>query len=112
MKKTLLIFSTIFLLISCSRGPEDTAKNFTENLAKGKVDEAKKYATESTGKLIDFASGFGGLPVDPNFKFKSEKDSIVDNTAWVTYTNQKGKKEKMKLVKIDGKWLVHMESKK
>ena len=52
------------------------------------------------------------MPVDPNFQFKAEKDSIVDNTAWVTFTNQKGKKEKLKLVKIDGKWLVHMDSKK
>ena len=113
MKKALLIgvFATLFLT-SCSAGPESTAKNFTENLAKGKVDEAKKYAKETTGKLLDLASGFGGMPVDPNFQFKAEKDSIVDNTAWVTFTNQKGKKEKLKLVKIDGKWLVHMDSKK
>lgn len=113
MKKTLLIgaISTL-LLSSCSSGPESSAKNFTENLAKGKVDEAKKYATESTGKLLDFASAFGRLPVDPDFKFKAEKDSIVENTAWVSFTDKKGKKDKLKLVKIDGKWLVHMESKK
>lgn len=112
MKKfiTVLILST--LLFSCSSGPESAVKNFTENLAKGKVDEAKKYSTESTGKMIDFASGFGGLPVDPNFKFEMVKDSIVENEAWVTFTNQKGKKETIKVVKIDGDWLVHMESKK
>lgn len=112
MKKTMTLFALAALLFSCSSGPEKTAKNFTENLAKGKVDEAKKYATESTGKMLDFVSGFGGLPVDPNFKFEMVKDSVVDNRAWVTFTNQKGKKETMEVVKIDGDWLVHMESKK
>lgn len=112
MKKTISFLAITALLFSCSSGPENVAKNFTENLAKGKVDEAKKYATESTGKMIDFASGFGGLPVDPNFKFEAIKDSIIENKAWVTFTNQKGKKETIELVKIDGDWLVHMESKK
>lgn len=62
--------------------------------------------------MLDFASGFGGVPIDPNFKFEMIKDSVVDNKSWVTFINQKGKKETMEMVKIDGDWLVHMESKK
>lgn len=112
MKKALLSLLTIATILSCSDSPKDVAKNFSESLAKGKIEEAKKYSTESTGKMIDFASSFGTLPVNPNFKFQAQKDSIVDNTAWVYYTNEKGKKEHLKLVKIDGKWLVHIESKK
>ena len=112
MKKILLTISISTLLFSCSSGPEKAAKNFTENLAKGKVIEAKKFATESTGKMLDLATSFGGLPVDPNFKFEMSKDSIVENKAWVTFVNQKGKTESMELVKIDGDWLVHMQSKK
>lgn len=113
MKKILFLsLASAFMLTSCSSKPEDSVKNFTENIAKGKVDEAKKYATESTGKLLDFVSGMGGVPVDPNYKFEFVKDSVVDNTAWVTFTNQKGEEETVKVVKIDGKWLVHMESKK
>jgi len=112
MKRIFYTLAISALLFSCSSGPEKTVKNFTENLAKGKVNEAKKYATESTGKLIDFASGFGGMPIDPNFKFEMIKDSIVDNKAWVTFINQKGKKETVEIVKIDGDWLVHMEAKK
>ncbi len=112
MKKTLLLLSISALLFSCSAGPESVAKSFTENLSKGKVDEAKKYATDVTGKMLDFASGFGGLPIDSNFEFEMLKDSIVKNNAWVTFINQKGDKETIKLVKIDGDWLVHMESKK
>lgn len=112
MKKSITILTLSALLFSCSSGPENTAKNFTENLAKGKVDEAKKYATESTGKMIDFASGFGGIPVDPNYKFQMIKDSVAENKAWVTYLNEKGSEQTIEVVKIDGKWLVHMASKK
>jgi len=112
MKKIITVLAFTTLLFSCSGGPESSAKNFTENIAKGKVDEAKKYATESTGKMLDFASGLGGVPIDPNYKFEMIKDSIVENRAWITFTNQKGKEETIEVVKIDGDWLVHMDSKK
>lgn len=112
MKKSITILALSAILFSCSSGPEKTVKNFTENLSKGKVEEAKKYATEPSGKLLDFASGIKGLPIDPNFKFEMIKDSIVENKAWVTFTNQGGKIETIEVVKIDGDWLVHMESKK
>jgi len=100
------------LLLSCSSGPESAVKNFTENLAKGKIDQAKKYATEPTGKILDLASSFGGLPVNLDFKFEMVKDSIIDNRAWVTFTNQDEEEKTMELVKIDGVWLVHLENKK
>ena len=112
MKKIISILSISALLFSCSSGPSDAAKNFTENFAKGKVDEAKKYATESTGKMLDFASQLGKIKVKPNFKFEVLKDSIVENKAWVTLADSKGNKETIELVKIDGDWLVHVESKK
>ncbi len=63
MKKIFLTLTASILLFSCSSEPEKAVQNFTENLAKGKVDEAKKYATESTGKMLDFASGFGGVKI-------------------------------------------------
>lgn len=114
MKKVFAVLVTAVVLFSCSSasGPEKVAKKFTENLAVGKVDEAKKYATEPAAKMLDLASAFGRLPLEPDFKLEAIKDSVVDNKAWVTYTNPKGKVETMELVKIDGEWLVHMESKK
>lgn len=114
MKKVFAVLATAVVLFSCSSasGPEKVAKKFTENLAVGKVDEAKKYATEPAAKMLDLASAFGRLPLEPDFKLEAIKDSVVDNKAWVTYTNPKGKVETMELVKIDGEWLVHMESKK
>ncbi|WP_324023506.1 DUF4878 domain-containing protein [Maribacter sp. BPC-D8] len=113
MKKIITTLLLAFILTSCSSGgPKSAAKNFTENMSKGKIEEAKKYATESTGKLLDFASSLGSLPIEPDFKFKFVKDSIVDNRAWVTFIDEKGKENDCELVKIDGEWLVHIESKK
>lgn len=112
MKKIFIALSVAFLMAACASGPEKVAKNFTENLAQGKIDKAKEYATPATGKMLDLAGAFGGLPIEPNFEFKMEKDSIVANKAWVTFTNQKGEKDVIELVKLDGKWLVHMDTKK
>ena len=106
---TVLILSALFY--SCSSGPEKAVQNFTENLAKGKVEEAKKYATEATGKIVDLASNFGSVPVDPDFKFEVLNDSIVGNRAWITISTPNGKGEVFQAVKIDGDWLVHMEVK-
>jgi hypothetical protein len=114
MKKVLFILITVALMCSCSSGPKGTAQQFSENLAKGKVDEAKKYATETTGKLLDFASSVGGgSKINPDFKFIFVKDSIADNRAWVTFKGSENEKEQtLELVKIDGDWKVNMDIKK
>jgi hypothetical protein len=114
MKKLFFILMSVVLMCSCSSGPKKTAQNFTENLAKGKVDEAKKYATETTGKMLDFAMSMGGNnKIDPDFKFIFVKDSIVDNKAWVTYKGGEDKNEEtLELVKVDGDWKVNVDMKK
>jgi hypothetical protein len=119
MKKTistLALVAVALFFFACSAkpsGPHKATKNFTENMAQGKTDEAKKYATESTGKLIDFMIGMGGKnEVNPDYEFQFVKDSIVDNKAWVTFIDQDGKEETVEVVKIDGDWLVNMEAKK
>ncbi|WP_339700861.1 hypothetical protein [Algoriphagus aquimarinus] len=111
MKKSFTILSLAALLFSCTSGPEKSVKNFTENLSKGKVEEAKKYATETTGKILDLASGMGVIPVDPDFRFEVLNDSIVGNRAWITIANPNRKIEIVQVIKIDGDWLVHMEPK-
>lgn len=111
MKKSSLILVVAVFLISCSSGPEVAVKNFTENLTKGKVEEAKKYATETTGAMLDMASSMGIIPVEPDFKFEMLNDSIVGNKAWIAIANPNGKSEVMEVVKIDGDWLVNMKAK-
>ena len=113
MKKNFLLILALGLLFSCSSsGPKKTAQAFVDNLAQGKVDEAKKYATEATGQMLDMASAFGGIDVNPEFEFTFLRDSVVDNSAWVYFADQDGKEDEIELVKVDGKWLVHMESEK
>jgi len=114
MKKAFFILLTVVLMCSCSSGPKSAAQNFSENLAKGKVDEAKKYATESTGKMLDFASGMGGgSKINPDFKFIFVKDSVADNRAWVTFKGAEEEREQtLELVKIDGDWKVNIDMKK
>lgn len=113
MKKVITVIVLALMFFSCSSlGPESVAKNFLENLAKGKVDEAKKYATEPTGKMLDLANNFGTLPVNPNFKFEMIRDSVVDNKAWVIFVDEEGKEDVVELVKIDGNWLVNINGKK
>lgn len=99
----------LFLLISCSSSaPGDVAKSFFENMAHGKIKEAKKYATESTGKMLDFAMYSGNsIPIEPDFSVEIIKDSIVRKKAWVTFEAQNGVEQIVELFKIDGKWLVH-----
>lgn len=112
MKKIGMFIALGVCMVSCSKGPQDAAVKFTENVAKGKIEEAKKYATEPTGKLLDMAISFGGMPVDPDAKIEFVKDSIVDTKAWVTIKNSGGEEKEVTLVKVDGKWLVNMEPKK
>ncbi|GAB2632787.1 hypothetical protein [Belliella aquatica] len=110
MKSKIIIIVIAFLAFSaCKSGPEKAAKNFTENLFTGKIEEAKKYATESTVFMLDLGLSTGAIPIDPNFKFKMVKDSIVQKQAWVTFIDHKGNKDKLMLVKIDSKWLVHLD---
>ncbi|MBK1439841.1 hypothetical protein JHJ32_07590 [Parapedobacter sp. ISTM3] len=109
MKRYFFIcFLAGYFLYSCSSSPTNVAKEFTESMAKGKINEAKKHATEATGNMLDFASGLGGLSVQPDFKFEKIRDSVAGNRAWVTFMDGK-KEETVELVKIDGTWLVHID---
>lgn len=112
MKNFLTLTVLSFILLSCSSGPGDVAKKFSENFSHGKVEEAKKYATEPTGRLLDMANSFGAITVDPDYRFKKVKDSVVGNRAWVTFIDPDGEEDVFELVKIDGKWLVQMEPQK
>ncbi len=112
MKKSLLLLFVSVAFISCnSNSPEGVARKFTETLAKGDTEGAKKYLTPGTAALMDMATKMSGdsTPKNPDFKFKMIKDSIVGDTiAWVTYMSPKGNEEKLNLVKREGEWKVTM----
>lgn len=105
-----IVLFAFFVLIGCGDSPQSVAKNFTENLAKGKISEAKKYATEPTGEMLDFASKIGAMPVNADFTFIYVDKTVEGEQATVRYKNSPdGQEETVKLVKIDGKWKVHMQ---
>jgi hypothetical protein len=109
MKKIVIIGLISFLAIACTSGHEKAAKKFTENLFRGKVEEAKSYATQSSSYMLDMFMQAGVLPVKPDYKFEMVKDSVVSKTAWITYIDERGKHASLKVVKIDSKWHVHID---
>lgn len=108
MKKILFLLFASALLTSCSKGPESVAKNYVENVAKGKIEEAKKYVTPKSEPVLNLMSGISSLsPKYPDYKFKMIKDSIEgDSLAWVTYTTPEGKEDVINLQKYNGEWKV------
>lgn len=112
MKKLLFFITIAAIFVACSSGPKSTAEKFLTNMGKGNIEEAKKYCTEPTKKLLDMASAFGGAPINPDLKLTHVKDSIVDNRAWVTFIDEKEKVDVVELVKLDGDWKVNITSKK
>lgn len=108
MKKILFISLVAVMFAACSAAPEDVAGKFAESIAKGDIDEAKKYTTLQTGALLDMAKGLKAdkLPTFPDYKFEVLKDSIVKDTAWVTYKTPLGDEGLINLIKEEGEWKV------
>ena len=112
MRRRLLpvLFLTLALLglAGCSPTPSATAEKFTVALAKGDVTTAKKYCTQSTAQMLDFAVSMGSVQAQPDFKFVVTEQEIDGNRATVRFKNDKGEEEKIDLVKIDGRWQVEI----
>jgi len=116
MKKYVILALSALLsmmLVSCTESPSRVAKKFSQAVATGQVEEAKKYCTESTAKMLDMSAALGGMTENPNYKMNILRDSIVDNLAYVFFTeNDSDMEQVMKLNKIDGEWKVSMSGKK
>ncbi len=118
MKKSifsLMLLGVIAFFTACNSGssPKSVAEKFLTATGQMKFEEAKKYCTPETGKLLDMMSGFASMAPDsvknkkPDFTMTGEK--IDGDAATVTY-KEKGhdKESSIKLKKVDGKWLVAM----
>ena len=104
----LFLTLAILGLAGCSPAPSATAEKFTVALAKGDVATAKKYCTQSTAQMLDFAVSMGAVQAQPDFKFVVTKQEVDGNRATVRFKDDKGKEEKVDLVKIDGRWQVEV----
>lgn len=119
MKKHLFMLLTVFsvfLFTACSSNtPSAVAEKFTTALAKGKIEEAKKYSTEPTAKLLDMVSSMAGNKmIQTDFKFTVVSEEINGDLATVTYTKggEENEEDTIDLVKIDGNWKVSMAPQK
>ena len=110
MKKLLYIIAVVCLFSACSsERPGEVAKNFTENVAKGKMEEAKKYASASTEELLDLMIQSGVVEINPGFTFNFVKDSIEGDQAWVMYTDEYGVEGIIPLSRYKGHWKVDIQ---
>lgn len=108
LAKVLTVLVVLAMFASCAKkGPEQVAEKFLNHLSKQEFAEAKKYATESTQKMLDFLSQFPEQEVKET-KIENLKCTEEADKAKCTYTAD-GKEESIDLVKVDGKWLVDMQ---
>lgn len=122
MKKVIavLALASMSLFVACSgNGPEGTAEKFVLHSTKGEFEEAKKYGTESTGRLLSMAEALGGEKIaEMKEKNKDAKVDIIssevkDTTAVVKYKvtgmeGNDGTERSLNLVKRDNDWKVNM----
>ncbi|MCS6981198.1 MAG: hypothetical protein N2110_05275 [Flavobacteriales bacterium] len=93
------------LMVSCEKpGPEAAVKNYLTALKDKKVDEAKKYSTESTQNMLDALNQLKMLPEIT--EIKDIKCDVKDTAATCTFCCMKEGKNELKLVKRGEKWLV------
>src|ERR1700682_4719534 len=119
MKKklvTIILISAITMFMSCSNNsPKGVAQKFLKDLQEEKFDDAKKYGTEATGKMLDVAKSFSNLDPgsivvkDKKWKKKYVITDVQENgdKAVVKYKEEGGDAEEtLEMSKINGRWMV------
>lgn len=118
MKKTILsAFAIAFawMMTSCSSGdtPKVVATKFLTASSENNFEEAKKYATEETGQILDLVAGMAKSMGEDTKKeketFEVISEKIEGETATVTYKKSgEDSEQTMKLKKVSGDWKVSM----
>ncbi|MFM7813096.1 MAG: hypothetical protein ACKO66_01115 [Flavobacteriales bacterium] len=118
MKRTVIsAFAIAFawMMTSCSGGdtPKVVATKFLTASSENNYDEAKKYATEETGQVLDLvasmAKTMGGDTKKEKETFEVISEKIEGENATVTYKKAGDDAEQtLKLKKVSGDWKVSM----
>jgi hypothetical protein len=110
-----LILLTGFLTGACksSNSPGKAAEKFLNAFNERKYDEARKYATPETIKLVDLMENLSKMSEAEDSvhhpKIEVVDERIEGDTAFVTFRESGSEEtEELKLIKTDGKWLVHL----
>ncbi len=113
-----LVFSAF--MFSCGGGssdnPQAVAEEFLTALNDQDYDKAKELGTESTVQMLTMIESMAGMaPEGEDLDMGADMDSIewgdveIDGDEAVVHYTLEGSKEKMDLVKQDGKWKVDMK---
>ena len=115
MKKRIFVgaWVIIALLFSCSlaNSPKAAVQKFGKAIEKNDMKALAKVATPETVQLVaTFGSKMQGYAASMSSKkVKTVTEEIDGDTAVVTITFDDGEEEKFDLVKVDGKWKVHID---
>lgn len=107
--KLLPLLFVLLMSIACgSSGPGDTAKAFVESLSKGEINDAKSHCTPQVAGMIDMWIAVDAIKFSPDAKFSVSKETVNGDLAEVQVTQgDSAKPDTIKLMKVDGKWLVN-----
>lgn len=112
----LLLFSFSILTVSCKKepSPEQVAQKFLNAFNERKYDEARKYATPETGKLIDVMEKLTEnlesqeQPTTPP-AIEVLSHTVDGDKATVTFReSETGEEQELSMKLVEGKWLVHL----
>jgi predicted glutamine amidotransferase len=116
MKKinSVLLVASFIVFFACngSDTPRSVAEKFLDAMSSQDFEEARKYGTDETEKLLDMMSGFKKMTNDSsiaNVKYEIIREKIEGEKATIFYTEEGREGElQLPLVKQEGKWKVLM----
>jgi hypothetical protein len=115
-RKYFPFYILLLIIAGCSEdSPKDVAQKFLSASARMDYDEAKKYATPATSKLLDMLSVASDLTPDSVKKrmeasFEIVKEYKRNDTLTIVLFHIKNSDtdQTLNVVKRDGKWLVNV----
>ena len=114
MKKQFFLLLLTFIIFSCgnSNTPKGIAFAFMTDIKSANYQEAKKYGTESTVKMLNMSIKMSeNMKEKPKSKgFKILREELMGDEATVFYFDEDMQKEEgIRMIKIDGKWKVDLK---
>jgi len=104
----------VLILAGCGGNtPSKSASKFLNAFNEKDYEEARKYASPETAKLVDLMESLSKMSTSidtlQHNKIEVVSEKIDGETATVTFREEgSDETEDIKLKKIDGKWMVHI----
>lgn len=115
-KNRILLFAVAMaFMFACSSGdsPKAVAENFLTAWSKADFEDAKKFGTDDSKKLLDMMNSFKTMVDDSTLKhetpFEIIREKIEGDKAIIFYKEEGNPVEsQLPLVKVNGKWKVNV----